>query len=36
MAKARQKIAVDFYHCLYQEANSSYEYGKHELAKLIQ
>lgn len=36
MAQERQKIAVDFYQCLYQEADSSYTHGKNELGKLLQ
>lgn len=36
MAGERQKIAVDFYQCLYQEAASSYAHGKNELGKLLQ
>lgn len=36
LAKERQNIAVDFYNCLYQEANASYQNGKDELDKRIQ
>lgn len=35
IAKERQRIAVDFYNCLYQEANASYVNGKSELQKII-
>ena len=36
IAKERQRIAVDFYNCLYQEANSAYQNGRNELEKFIQ
>lgn len=36
IAKERQHIAVNFYNCLYQEANVSYQNGKGELGKLIE
>lgn len=36
MAKERQRIAVDFYNCLYEEADSAYKSGRDELGKLIQ
>ena len=35
LAKERQRIAVEFYNCLYQEANFSYKNGKQELDKHI-
>lgn len=35
IAKERQRIAVDFYNCLYQEANSAYQNGRNELEKFI-
>ena len=35
IAKERQRIAVNFYNCLYQEANGAYQNGKDELGKLI-
>lgn len=35
LAKERQRIAVEFYNCLYQEANSSYQNGKIELDKQL-
>ena len=31
-ARERQQIAVDFYNCMFREANSSYQNGKDELA----
>ncbi|MDE5781030.1 MAG: HD domain-containing protein [Lachnospiraceae bacterium] len=36
VAKERQQIAVDFYNCLYQEANIAYQSGRMELDKIIQ
>ncbi|MBD5135921.1 MAG: HD domain-containing protein [Lachnospiraceae bacterium] len=36
VAKERQQIAVDFYNCLYQEANIAYQSGRIELDKIIQ
>lgn len=36
IAKGRQRIAVDFYNCLYQEANSAYQNGRNELEKFVQ
>ncbi|MBO4997615.1 MAG: HD domain-containing protein [Lachnospira sp.] len=35
IAEERQRIAIDFYNCLYQEVNSSYENGRSELNKII-
>lgn len=35
LAEGRQRIAVDFYNCLYQEVNSSYQNGKNELDRVI-
>lgn len=35
IAKERQHIAVDFYNCLYQEANSTYQNGRDELEKFF-
>ena len=31
IARERQRIAVDFYNCMFQEANSSYQNGRDEL-----
>lgn len=34
IARGRQRIAVDFYNCLYQEVSASYENGKKELDRV--
>lgn len=36
IAKERQHIAVDFYNCLYQEVNASYQNGKKEMDNLLE
>lgn len=36
IAKERQHIAMEFYHCLYQEVNSSYQGGADELNRLLE
>ena len=36
LAEGRKRIAVEFYNCLYQEVNSSYQDGKDELDRVVQ
>ncbi len=35
MAKERQQAAIDFYNCLYREADSAYKGGRAELGRLV-
>ena len=35
LAEERRRIAVEFYDCLYQEVNSSYQSGKSELDRVV-
>lgn len=36
IAEERRPIAAEFYRCLYQEVNSSYQNGKSELDRVVQ
>ena len=35
LAEERQRIAAEFYNCLYQEVNASYQNGKSELDRVV-